>query len=173
MPAHTRALMFSRSTSDSRWKLREGPDLLLCRVNGTRSVPKKRHSVVRIEPAAQLWPDGYSGNGGVTSGACPAATGVAASNNGVQLASATVREFPSVSAPWMAVIGRQKFQRYLLFQQPIAASAAARLTIANIRALSAIGSARSVAMVRKARFHSAKAWSCQKIAASVSSGVRV
>jgi hypothetical protein len=73
----------------------------------------------------------------------------------------------------MAVIGRQAFQRYLLFQQPIAASAAARFSIANSRALSAIGSPRSAATVRKARFHSAKAWSCQKIAASVWSAVRV
>ena len=97
----------------------------------------------------------------------PGATGVAGSNNGVQPVSATVSGFPSLAASRTAVTGRQVFQRYLLFQQPIAPSAPARSAIANIRALSAIDSPRSVAIVRKARFQSANPWSCQKIAASV------
>jgi hypothetical protein len=45
---------------------------------------------------------------------------------------------PSLPASRIAVIGRQKFQWYLLSQQPIAASAAARFSIANRRALSAM-----------------------------------
>ena len=61
-----------------------------------------------MAPAAQLWPDGFSGNGGVASGACPAATGVAGSNSGVHVGSAVVAGLPSVSASRMAVIGRQE-----------------------------------------------------------------
>src|SRR3954447_14073917 len=164
--------MFSRSTSE-----RQGPPpgvafLLLVALSATLSVWKKYRSEPRIAPAAQLWPDGYSGNGGVTS-AGGAATGVAGSKSGVPVGSATGAGLPSLSASRMAVIGRQVFQWYLLFQHPIAASAAARFSIANRRALSAIGSPRYVAMVRNARFHSAKEWSCQKIAASVWSAVRV
>ena len=75
--------------------------------------------------------------------------------------------FPSVAASRIAVIGRHVFQRYLLFQQPIAASAAARFSVANSRALSTMSSCRLVARVRNVRFQSAKAWSCQKIAAEV------
>jgi hypothetical protein len=59
----------------------------------------------------------------------------------------------------MAVMGRQVFQWYLLFQQPIAASAAARFSVANSRAVSAMFSCRLAARVRKVRFQSAKAWS--------------
>jgi hypothetical protein len=55
----------------------------------------------------------------------------------------------------------------------LAASAAARFATANSRALSTMPSRRSAAMVRNTRFQSAKAASCQKIAASVSSAVRV
>ena len=52
-------------------------------------------------------PDGWSGNGGVVSGGT---VGVAGSNSGRQLGSATVAGLPSVSASRIAVIGRQKFQ---------------------------------------------------------------
>lgn len=48
----------------------------------------------RGEPLSVLWADGYSWNGGVAS-------------NGCQLGSAIVAGLPSVSACWMAVIGRQ------------------------------------------------------------------
>ena len=58
-------------------------------------------------------------------------------------------------------------------QQPIAASAAARFSIANRRALAAMPKFWLAASVRKTRLKSAWAWSCQKIAASVWSGVRV
>src|SRR4051812_2299340 len=105
MPAQTRALMFSRSVLERWSKVRVVPDLLLCRLKATRSVSKKSNIVPRIEPAAQLWPDGYSGNGGVTSGG--AATGVAGSKSGVHVGSAVVAGLPSVSASRMAVIGRQ------------------------------------------------------------------
>ena len=96
-----------------------------------------------------------------------AATGVAGSNSGSHAGSATVAGLPSPSASRIAVIGRQKLQWYLSFQQPIAASAAARLVTANIRALSASPSCRLVASVRKMRLKSEKIGSCQKIAASV------
>ena len=101
------------------------------------------------------------------------ATGVDGSNSGVHVGSASVARFPSLAASRIAVIGRQKFQWYLSFQQPIAASAAARFSIAKSRALSTMSRCRLAASVRNVRFQSAKAWSCQKIAASVSSGVRV
>ena len=141
-------------------------------MKATLSVWKKYRSVRKIAPAAQLWPEGYSGNGGVTS-AGGAATGVDGSNSGVQFGSASVARLPSLAASRMAVMGRQVFQWYLLFQQPIAASAAARFSVANSRALSTMSSCRLAARVRNVRFQSAKAWSCQKIAAEVSSEVRV
>ena len=81
--------------------------------------------------------------------------------------------FPSLAASRMAVIGRHEFQWYLLFQQPIAASAAARFSVANSRALSTMSSCRLAVRVRNVRFQSAKAWSCQKIAAWSRPGVRV
>ena len=99
------------------------------------------------------------------------ATGVAGSNSGVHVGSAMVARFPSLAASRMAVIGRQVFQWYLLFQQPIAASAAARFSLAKSRALSTMFRCREAARVRNTRFQRAKAWSCQKIAASVWSGV--
>jgi hypothetical protein len=68
-----------------------------------------------------------------------AATRVAGSNSGVQPGSASVAGFPSLAASRIAVIGRHVFQRYLLSQQPIAASA-----------------------VRNVRFHSAHACSCPR-----------
>ena len=71
------------------------------------------------------------------------------------------------------MIGRQNFQWYLLSQQPIAPSADARLALANRRAVSAMSSPRLAESARKTRFHSAGPWSCQKIAASVWSAVRV
>jgi hypothetical protein len=75
--------------------------------------------------------------------------------------SASVRGLPSLAASWIAVIGRQKFQWYLLFQLPIAASAAARSAIANIRALSVASSRWLIASVRITRFQNACRWSCQ------------
>src|SRR4051794_16811986 len=149
--------MFSISASERRGKVRVVPDLLLLTVKPTRSVPKKYCSVSTMAPAAQLWPEGCSGNGGVTSPGGEA-TGVAGSNKGVHDGLAAVSGLPSVSASRMAVIGRQKFQWYLLFQQPIAASAAARLVMASRRALSS--RLRPAASVRKMRFQSAKTWSC-------------
>src|SRR4051794_31646228 len=172
IPAHTRALMFSSSSSERRRQLRVVADLLLVALIATLSVPKKYRRVRTIEPAAQLWPEGCSGNGGVTS-AGGLATGVERSNSGAQVGSAVVAGFASSAASWIAVIGRQAFQWYLSFQQPIAASAAARLVAANSRALSAASRWCPAASARNTRFHSANAWSCQKMAASVSSAVRV
>jgi hypothetical protein len=78
-------------------------------------------------PLTQPCPDGWSGKGGVPSGGV---VGVDGSKSGVHAGSATVAGLPSVSASRMAAIGRQNCQRYLSFQQLIAPSAAARLTIA-------------------------------------------
>src|SRR5947209_11219195 len=100
--------MFSFSASDRLLNVRVVPDLLLVAVKLMSSVPKKYRSVRRMAPAAQLWPDGFSGNGGVTSGACPAGSGVAGSNSGVHPGSAVVAGLPSVSASRMAVIGRHE-----------------------------------------------------------------
>src|SRR3954452_622576 len=133
IPAQTRALMFSLSASERLSKVRVVPDLLLEALNATLSVPKKYRRVRKIEPAAQLWPEGWSGNGGVTS-AGGVATCVDGSNSGAHVGSASVAGFPSLAASRMAVMGRQKFQWYLSFQQPIAASAAAMFSIANSRA---------------------------------------
>src|SRR4029077_16702109 len=109
MPAHTRALMFSVSASERLLQLRVVPVLLLDALNATWSVWKKYRSDRRIAPAAQLWPEGYSGNGGVTS-AGGAATGVDGSNSGVHPVSTVVARLPSVSASRIAVIGRHVFQ---------------------------------------------------------------
>jgi hypothetical protein len=165
-------VMFSSSASEKRSKVGVVPDLLLDALKAILSVPKKYWRVRTIAPAAQLWPEGCSGNGGVTS-AGGVATGVDGSNSGVHVGSAEVAAFPSLAASRMAVIGRQKFQWYLSFQQPIAASAAARFPVAKSRALSTMSSCRRLASVRSTRFQKPKRWSCQKIAASVSSGVRV
>src|SRR3954451_7041115 len=120
MPAQTRALTTSSSASDRRAKLRVVALLLLNAVNGTRSVPKNAWSVCTKADVPHVCPEGWSGNGGVPSGACPNATGVGELNSGVHCVSGSVSALPSVSASWIAVIGRQKLQRYLLFQQPIA-----------------------------------------------------
>src|SRR3954452_13760182 len=113
------------------------PVLLLVALNAIRSVWKKYRSVRTIAPPAQLWPEGYSGNGGVTS-AGGAATGVDGSNSGVQVGSGSVGRVPSLAASRIAVMGRQEFQWYLLFQQPIAASAGPKFSVANSRAVSAM-----------------------------------
>src|SRR4051794_39471556 len=147
--------MSSRSASERLRQLRVVAFFLLDALNATRSVWKKYRSVCRIAPAAQLWPEGYSGNGGVTS-AGGAATGVDGSNSGVQVGSASVAGLSSVAAWRMAVMGRHVFQWYLLFQQPIAASAAARFSLAKSRALSTMSRCRLAARVRKVRFQSAK-----------------
>ena len=60
--------------------------------------------------------------------------GVAGSNSGLQVGSASVAGFPSVSARRIASSGRQKFQWYLSFQQPIAPSAPASAIVAKSRA---------------------------------------
>jgi hypothetical protein len=60
--------------------------------------------------------------------------------SGVQDGSAVVAGLPSVSANWMAVLGRQKGMSYLPRQQAMAASAAVMLRIASIRALSVMSS---------------------------------
>src|SRR5919202_571623 len=99
------------------------------------SVPKNSCIACRVALLVQLCPDGWSGNGGVDSGGT---VGVDGSNNGFHAGSASVAGFPSLSASWIASIGRQKFQWNLSFQQPIAPSAAARLVIAYRRAFAAV-----------------------------------
>ena len=104
-------------------------------VSGIRSLPKKRSRLSSTAPLAQPWPDGWSGKAGVPSGGPNC--GVDGSKSGSQPGSPAVAGLPSFDASRIAVTGRQEFHRYLLCQQPITASAAARFTTANSRALAA------------------------------------
>src|SRR6478752_10376281 len=112
MPPQTRASRTSLIIWEIREKLRVVWELLLNALKATLSVPKNAWRVLPIAPTSQLWPDGWSGKAGVAS-------------SGVHIGSATVAGLPSVSARRIAVIGRQKFQKYLSFQQLINASAPA------------------------------------------------
>src|SRR6266513_4291585 len=109
MPAHTRASMTSLSASENRSKLRVVQDLLLKALKPILSVRKKFWSVCTNALVAQACPDGWSGNGGVKS-AGGWQTGVAGSNSGNHIGSATVAGLPSVSASRIPVIGRQNCQ---------------------------------------------------------------
>src|SRR5262245_47574484 len=95
--------------------------------NGTLSLPKNSRNVRRTAPLTQPCPDGWSGNGGVARGGVVCVAGL---NSDSQAGSPTVAALPSVSPSRIAARGRQKLQWYLSFQQEIAPSAAARLTIA-------------------------------------------
>ena len=75
--------------------------------NSTLSLPKKSASAFATAPLRQLWPDGWSGNGGVPSGGVVC---VAGANSDSQFGSGTVAGFPSVPASRIAARGRQKFQ---------------------------------------------------------------
>src|SRR6059058_844527 len=107
MPAHTRASITSLSASENRSKLRVVQDLLLNALNPILSVPKKCWSVCTNALVAQECPEGCSGKGGVKSGKRGLQTGVAGSNSGSHVGSASVSGLPSVSASRIAVIGRQ------------------------------------------------------------------
>src|SRR5216110_1012538 len=109
IPAHTRASMTSSSASENRSKLRVVQDLLLKALKPILSVPKKFLSVCTNAAVAQACPEGCSGNGGVTSDG-GLQTGVAGSNSGSHVGSASVTGLPSVSASRIAVIGRQDCQ---------------------------------------------------------------
>src|ERR687891_1614490 len=112
MPPQTRASMISLSASDKRSKLRDaqgaGEHLLLMAVKETLSVPKNARSAYTVAPLMQVWPAGWSGKPGVTSGGPE--TGTVGSNSGTQVGSASVAGLPSDAASRMAVIGRQKLQ---------------------------------------------------------------
>src|SRR5262245_18477786 len=98
MPAHTRASMTSLSASENRLKLRVVHDLLLNALNPILSVPKKFWSVCTYALVADACPEGWSGNGGVKSGARGVQIGVDGSNSGSHVGSASVAGLPSVSA---------------------------------------------------------------------------
>src|SRR5437867_12427031 len=98
--------MTSLSASENRSKLRVVQDLLLNALNPILSVPKKFWSVCTNALVAQECPDGWSGKGGVVSDG-RLQTGVAGSNSGSHVGSASVSGLPSVSASRIAVIGRQ------------------------------------------------------------------
>src|SRR5882762_2865965 len=97
MPAQTRASITSLSASENRSKLRVVQDLLLKALKAILSVRKKFLSVCTNAAVAQAWPGGWQ-------------TGVAGSNSGSQVGSASVAGLPSVSASRIAVIGRQNCQ---------------------------------------------------------------
>src|SRR5215470_11803527 len=140
--------------SEKRSKLRVVQDLLLNALTAILSVPKKFWSVCTNAPVLEQCPEGWSGKGGVTS-AGVWQTGVDGSKSGSQFGSACVFGLPSVSASRIAVIARQNCQKYLSFQQPIEASAPARFSIANRRALSTMLKFWLAARVRKIRLKSA------------------
>jgi hypothetical protein len=75
--------------------------------NGTLPLPKTAAACI-VPAEKQLYPDGWSGYGGV-------------GRNGSQAPSAVVRGLPSRSASWMAVIVRQKLWWALSSQQLISA----------------------------------------------------
>src|SRR4249920_1752872 len=104
--------MISLSAAEKRWKLRgghgAGEHLLLVAVKETLSVPKNALSAYTVAPLTHPWPDGWSGNPGVTSGGPETETD--GSNSGSQFGSAAVAGLPSEAACRMAVTGRQKFQ---------------------------------------------------------------
>src|SRR5258706_6354266 len=97
MPPQTRASSTSLSASEKRENERVVWELLLNALKATLSVPKNAWSVLTMALETQLWPDGCSGKAGVAS-------------SGVQVGSATVAGFPSLSASRIAGIGRQGFQ---------------------------------------------------------------
>src|SRR5258706_1241610 len=97
IPPQMRAARTSLSAPEKRVKLRVVCELLLNALKAILSVPKNAWSVLTMALDTQLWPDGCSGKGGVAS-------------NGVQVGSATVAGFPSLSASRIAGIGRQGFQ---------------------------------------------------------------
>src|SRR5215831_3067654 len=107
MPAHTRASITSLRASENRLKLRVVQDLLLNALKAILSVPKKFWSVFTNAAVAQQWPDGWSGKGGVKSGARGVQVCVDGSNSGSHVGSASVAGLPSVSASRIAVMGRQ------------------------------------------------------------------
>jgi hypothetical protein len=101
--------MLSLSASEKRSKCLGlvGPNRELTTSNPILSVPKKSCIAFRTALLTQLYPDGWSGKGGVVSGGLVAVDG---SNSDFQFGSAVVAGFPSDAASWIASIGRQKFQ---------------------------------------------------------------
>src|SRR5262249_46669617 len=86
------------------------------------SPPNNRVRTVAAAPLKVLWPEMYSGNGGVAI-------------SGSQLGSAAVAGLPSVSASGIAVTGRQNplppTKKYFASQATMAASASAMFNSAN------------------------------------------
>src|SRR5688500_20304603 len=88
----------SRAASEKDEKLRETPGRSSEKVvNATSSVPKNAARTAAPAALNVLWPDVYSGNGGVT-------------RSGVHSASFTVSSRGSRSPLRIAVIGRQKWK---------------------------------------------------------------
>src|SRR5436190_19613955 len=105
------------------------------------SVPKNDWNACIVALAYAVWPDGWSGYGGVinAAGIAPAIeAGSDGSKSGVQPAASVVSGLPSVSAFLIAVIGRQNRQWYLSFQALMIASASCRSIIAHRRTLTRV-----------------------------------
>src|SRR5687767_13125913 len=119
-----RLIPASRAASEKDEKLRETPGRSSEKVvKATSSVPKNAARTAAPAALNVLWPDVYSGNGGVT-------------RSGVHSASFTVSSRGSRSPLRIAVIGRQKWKVYLQSQDTIAASASAMFKSAKSRAFS-------------------------------------
>src|SRR6476619_3844463 len=112
MPPQIRASTTSSVASEKRSKCRGGigtpsSDRPETTSNSTLSLPKKSVIAPSTAPVTQLWPDGWSGKGGVPSGGVVC---VAEENSDSQLGSGTVAGFPSLPASRIAARGRQNCQ---------------------------------------------------------------
>ena len=95
MPPNTRAFITSSKAAEKLLNLRVTPGIALETMLKEVSSPKVCDRTRVAAPLAQECADGYSGKGGVVI-------------SGVQAGSGAVASFPSVSASWTAVIGRQE-----------------------------------------------------------------
>ncbi len=123
MPPNTRASAISSMARSNPTKDRTDPGIVSEVASNVTSSPKMALRTVAAAPARFECPDGYSGCADVV-------------RNGAHVGSAAVSSFPSLSADWMAVTGRQKTYRYLASQVAIEASAKATCRRANRWALS-------------------------------------
>src|SRR5512133_164353 len=120
MPPNTRASLISASTDEKLANVRV-PGLTSDVSVTAVSSPKAAAKTKAAAPLTVEWPEGYSGCAGVPAGK--------KSSQGVQVGSGFELEGSRI-----AVMGRQKLNRYLESQHAIAASAMATFSKANRRA---------------------------------------
>src|SRR5436190_408802 len=128
--------------------------------NSAASLPKKSLAPLNSPAVTQFAPDGSSGYGGK-------------GRRLVQAASGAVFGLPSVSASWMAVVGRQKLQWAFSAQQLMSASAADMLVMAKYRASWLIVSPFATETCRSAALNIGIGWAPDHCASEVWASVRV